>query len=140
VPFPAAAPAPGAARPPEVLAMPVTNSQLLELLAAVEAAGKGEPARLHEVLTPDLVTELLDERSMLEKQTRMLRQALLYEAGVVQAHYEGYKSFPKRRLGYAQEQVARMERLGRELYVTEPFHLRYRAMQLDPSVAVVTGA
>ena len=37
-----------------------------------------------------------------------LRTALSYEARVVEAHYEGYKTFPKTRRGFAEMQVTRM--------------------------------
>lgn len=37
-----------------------------------------------------------------------LRRALAYEARVVEAHYEGYKTFPKRRRPIAEKQVERM--------------------------------
>ena len=37
-----------------------------------------------------------------------LRRALAFEARVAEAHYEGLKSYPKSRRGYAEEQVARM--------------------------------
>lgn len=38
-----------------------------------------------------------------------LRRALSYEARVVEAHYELYKTFPKSRRKIAEEQVARMQ-------------------------------
>lgn len=49
----------------------------------------------------DLLSATLDEICR-------LRRAMAYEARVVEAHYEGYKTFPKTRRGIAEEQVARM--------------------------------
>jgi hypothetical protein len=49
----------------------------------------------------DLLGDALDEICR-------LRRALAYEARVVEAHYEGYKTFPKSRRRIAEEQVARM--------------------------------
>lgn len=41
-----------------------------------------------------------------------LRRALAYEARTVEAHYEGYKTFPKSRRKHAEEQVKRMRQLA----------------------------
>jgi hypothetical protein len=48
-----------------------------------------------------------------------LRRAAAYEARVIEAHYEGMKSFPKTRLRVAEESVARLRNLARGGYNTE---------------------
>lgn len=53
-------------------------------------------------------TEIADLLSAALDEIFRLRRAMAYEARVVEAHYEGYKTFPKTRRGIAEEQVARM--------------------------------
>ncbi len=48
-----------------------------------------------------------------------LRRAAAYEARVIEAHYEGMKSFPKTRLRIAEESVTRLRNLARGEYNTE---------------------
>ena len=48
-----------------------------------------------------------------------LRRAAAYEARVLEAHYEGMKSFPKSRLPLAEESVARLRNLARGGYAQE---------------------
>lgn len=48
-----------------------------------------------------------------------LRRAAAYEARVIEAHYDGMKSFPKTRLRIAEESVARLRNLARGGYNTE---------------------
>ncbi|WIE80843.1 hypothetical protein [Curtobacterium sp. MCSS17_016] len=48
-----------------------------------------------------------------------LRRAAAYEARVLEAHYEGMKSFPKTRLRIAEESVARLRNLARGGYHDE---------------------
>lgn len=108
---------------------PLSHTEELGLLNALESAHRGDSSKLHEVLTPQLVQRLLDERwANLQLQER-LRQAIAYEAGVVQAHYEGYKSFPKTRRGIAEEQVKRLGALA-DGRVDPVFDERYRRMKL----------
>lgn len=52
--------------------------------------------------------ELESERDLLQARVETLERALAYEARVVEAHYEGYKTFPKTRRAIAEEQVERM--------------------------------
>jgi hypothetical protein len=52
-----------------------------------------------------------------------LRRAAAYEARVLEAHYEGLKSFPKTRLRIAEESVARLRHLARGGYVAEQQHI-----------------
>lgn len=51
-----------------------------------------------------------------ESENDDLRDALEYEARVVEAHYEGYKTFPKSRRKYAREQVRRLRDLARGVW------------------------
>ena len=51
-----------------------------------------------------------------ELDSEHLRDALEYEARVVEAHYEGYKTFPKSRRPYAREQVRRLRDLARGIW------------------------
>ena len=61
-------------------------------------------------LEPDDARTLLNRLTDAEAEVTRLREALAYEARVVEAHYEGYKTFPKTRRKYAEEQVERMRR------------------------------
>jgi hypothetical protein len=58
----------------------------------------------------DLLSAALDE-------IFRLRRALSYEAAVVEAHYAGYKTFPKSRRKIAEQQVARMRQAATQSLV-----------------------
>lgn len=87
-------------------------------------------ARFHELFTPEEALRLWREHDDMKRDHDLLRQALAYEAGVVQAHYEGYKSFPKSRRKIAEEQVSRMRQVAEKLKVPDPFWDRYRRQKL----------
>jgi DNA invertase Pin-like site-specific DNA recombinase len=57
---------------------------------------------------PPAVVELRSLLSAALDEIFVLRQAMAYEARVVEAHYEALKSFPKSRRKIAEEQVVRM--------------------------------
>lgn len=67
--------------------------------------------RFHQMLGNTVA--LREEVERLSAQLLQAREALAYEARVLEAHYEGYKTFPKSRLPYAKEQVERMRALAR---------------------------
>lgn len=53
---------------------------------------------------------MLDHYSAALDEIYELRRALAYEARVVEAHYEDFKTFPKSRRRIAEEQVQRMRK------------------------------
>lgn len=58
----------------------------------------------------------IDEIQTLKDEIANLRTAILYEARVAEAHYEGMKSYPKSRRPFAEEQVKRMREVARGIW------------------------
>lgn len=52
------------------------------------------------------------EVEALRLRVALLESALAYEARVAEAHYSGFKTYPKSRRPYAEEQVKRMRELA----------------------------